>query len=130
LSYSNTNPDALLDQFSFDIVTTDGQWIPNEFLNINIGETSNINGPDSHLNFHLFPNPANESITLTVSQQTSSTLRIMIYDVLGNLLKVVETEKTKSHLQQKIDLYGLVPGSYVLLLTDGKSMGRQLFIKN
>lgn len=130
LSYTNTNPDALLDQFRFDIETVDGNWIPDEFLTINIGEITRVNEPGTDLNFQLFPNPSNGQITLTLNQSTSSQLSITIYDVIGNLLQTIAVEKTTPFFQQQIDLQNFPSGIYALYLTDGISSGRRIFLKS
>ncbi len=97
---------------------------------LDAGGTSGSSQPDSKLNFNLFPNPASNNITLALSQPTSSRLRIMIYDVIGNLHKEITMEKTAPFFQQQIDLHDLPAGSYLILLRDSNTIGRQLFIKH
>lgn len=128
LNYVNLNPNASTDQFRFDISTSDGGWVQDEFLNINIGEVLHSNEQGDVIFFELFPNPSSGNITLALNQNTAPQLRVMIFDIMGKVVLEIKMEKNSTYLQQQIDLETLPSGSYQLLLTDGKMLGRKIFI--
>lgn len=129
LSYVNINPNATTDQFRFDILTSNGGWVQDQFLNINISEVLHSKEPDDVLFFELFPNPSSGNITLALHQNTAPQLRVMVLDIMGKVVLENKMEKNSTYLQQQIDLQKLPTGSYQLLLTDGELLGRKIFVK-
>jgi subtilisin-like proprotein convertase family protein len=129
LSYTNTNPDAPQDQFRFDIETFDGNWIHNEFLDINIGEITGGHQLTASVDFEVFPNPTNGNISLILHQAAASPLEIIIFDLMGNRLREVHFEKPGTFSRFQMDVQSFPAGIYLLQLSDGVSFCSKRFIK-
>lgn len=77
------------------------------------------------INLHIFPNPANQTIQLTIpSELTNGT--ITIYDTYGNLLV---TEQQILQQTAIINLSILPSGFYVVQIQNGKNLARGSFMK-
>lgn len=129
LTYTHTDPNANIDQFRFNIETQDGGWIYDEFLDINIGMVNTFSLKKESLSFRLFPNPAEEFMTLELLQATDSDLDLKVYDVMGKIVKQLHIEKSNSFFQQKINTKDLPAGNYIVVLMDGHHIARALFSK-
>ncbi len=77
--------------------------------------------------FKLYPNPANQSVTIQfVAEETYSAMQMMVYDITG---KVVITQTVKDNLET-ININNLTSGMYlVTMVADGKVIGKQKLIK-
>ena len=77
--------------------------------------------------FKLYPNPANQSVTIQfVTEQAYSGMQMMVYDITG---KVVITQTVKDNLAT-ISINNLTSGMYlVTMVADGKVIGKQKLIK-
>ncbi len=62
------------------------------------------------LHYNLYPNPANDMITLTFNNSNESSLTLNIYTILGKLVKSIILEKN----QQKIQIEDLRIGVYLV----------------
>ena len=62
--------------------------------------------------FFMYPNPANDILTLTVEKATGKNIRVHIYDAIG---KIVKTAEAQQHIQL-ISTADLVPGFYMVEL--------------
>ena len=76
----------------------------------------------------LYPNPAREYVEVRVTAPNLNILGIEIYDVYGNVVRVVETMCTSS-LQTRINLSGLAAGMYWTRLNTDKGLITKKFIK-
>ena len=65
------------------------------------------------IGFLLYPNPAHDYVDVRVIAPGISILGVEVYDVYGNVVRIVETMYTSS-LQTRINLSGLVDGVYFL----------------
>ncbi|MEO1259796.1 MAG: reprolysin-like metallopeptidase [Bacteroidota bacterium] len=129
LRYANTNPDAISDQFRFNITTSEGGVIQDEFLNINIGPVNSLHETGTDLSFELFPNPSTGTMNLILDQETRAGLQLRIFDIAGKLLQDKKVEKQGSFLQYSINVHHFSAGSYYMILSDGQSVGRKRFVK-
>lgn len=77
------------------------------------------------LEFGLWPNPATDGITINYLPETHGNL--LIRDAMG---RVVLSEAYGSNAQRSIDLTGLAPGLYSVVITDSGDFGTRTFIKN
>jgi hypothetical protein len=77
--------------------------------------------------FKLYPNPANQSVTIQfVAEEAYSAMQMMVYDITG---KVVITQTVKDNLET-ININNLTSGMYlVTMVADGKVIGKQKLIK-
>jgi subtilisin-like proprotein convertase family protein len=129
LTYTTTNANATMDQFRFDIVTRDGGWIHDEFLNIDIGGVSSVGELRHDIAFELFPNPSKGDLTLIINQPTAAELTVIFYDMTGKAVHHLSIDKHEPYFLHQLELSYLPAGIYAVVLTDGKSVGQQRFIK-
>lgn len=64
-------------------------------------------------NLAIYPNPANQSATISFESVSGSNATIQIYSVLGELMDTYSTPVTSGNNQVNIDLSGLASGQYV-----------------
>ncbi len=77
----------------------------------------------------LYPNPANEEMTLEVSSEQNENINYFIYDSFGRLMMEKSNSVKKGVSQLKIDVSNLKTGVYMVRLSkDGTSEGR-MFMK-
>ena len=74
-------------------------------------------------NFSLYPNPANNFITIKTDFSTEKT--ISITDALGQIVKTITTSENNI----TIDLHGIAAGVYFIKMEDGFSSVTQKFVK-
>jgi|GEM_PF-3854155 len=92
------------------------------------GEPNAVLPAKSALQLELFPNPANDYVTIAVELQGQGEVRLT--DLLGKSLYVhVLTEAGKQHL--RFDAAGLSPGVYMVELSQasGRSLTKKLVIR-
>jgi hypothetical protein len=77
--------------------------------------------------FKLYPNPANQSVTVQfVTEEAYSAMQMMVYDITG---KVIITQTVKDNLET-ININNLTSGMYlVTMVADGKVIGKRKLIK-
>ncbi len=129
LSYTHTNADVLEDQFQFDIQTPDGSWISDQFLDIDVEPTTSVEQPTRLPGFDLFPNPANDYITVTVHEGTPSRLDMLIFAPTGKKLREMHVMHPGSFFQKQIDISDLPSGLYLMYLRTGDSYSIAKFVK-
>ncbi len=84
------------------------------------GDTTSIKNPNVLENLHIYPNPANNYIMVSVEKTTKATaLSISLVDVLGRIL--IEKEVAKS--ESKLNTSNLQPGIYFINIKEkGKTV--------
>ena len=78
-------------------------------------------------NLNIFPNPAQDKLSLESSITFTSKSSVRIIDLEGKVLSTTTTEKA---LMEGIDVRSLVPGMYLLELSDEQFIIRKPFVKN
>ncbi|SRX72677.1 T9SS type A sorting domain-containing protein [Aequorivita antarctica] len=76
-----------------------------------------------NMEFRLYPNPANEQITIELSDASSNYL-VEIFDVLGKKVYTSEIQKSKS-----IDVSALAPGTYLVKINSENNTSIARFVK-
>ncbi|MEI7801218.1 MAG: T9SS type A sorting domain-containing protein [Bacteroidota bacterium] len=77
----------------------------------------------------LYPNPANDEMTLEISSDLSEDINYFIYDAFGRLLMEKSSAVKKGISQLKVDVSNLQTGVYMIRLSkDGTSEGK-MFMK-
>jgi len=83
-----------------------------------------VNKVDLNNGFMVFPNPAQDKISVYLFTNTASD--IMMYDVLGNEVKQLQTNE----LQSEINVADLVSGVYLIkIVKDGKAFTQKVMIQ-
>jgi Secretion system C-terminal sorting domain/PKD domain len=67
----------------------------------------------------LYPNPAQSTISLQLTSDSTGTMRINIYDMLGNLVYTQQTDKSQSFYNSQIDVSKLAGGVYNMQVVIG-----------
>lgn len=95
-------------------------------------KTSSTEGPSRPIVFGLeapYPNPFLETVTIVYSLETSSNVRLEVFDLLGRRVQTV-TQSTQSAGRYETTVNGadLAPGMYIVRLTtdDGRSSARRI----
>ena len=70
----------------------------------------------------IHPNPANRTVSVSLSGGANSKVNVAIYDVLGKLVIERSTVLGSSELTLDVDLSKLVAGSYILRVSDDRGM--------
>ena len=87
-----------------------------------------IDDCQSKLSFDVFPNPAEDELIISWSNEvTGNNLNISIFDLMGRELK--NTNESPSSAWNKINIGQLPSGIYLLKVSDGKIAGTKRFIK-
>ncbi len=77
----------------------------------------------------LFPNPANEKITVEMQNDLKGKISITILNASGKIVKRTEMSKQANYLQQTILLHDIIPGYYVLEIKADNYSWSSSFIK-
>lgn len=72
---------------------------------INIEESEMLNGM-------VTPNPANDKILITISEEPTSSIQYQIYDLFGKILKIGKIDE----MQMEVNLSDLSEGAYFVML--------------
>jgi hypothetical protein len=84
---------------------------------------NNISSSDSNLS--LYPNPSSDIIYIDYKTQ-SKNATIVIYDVKGQIVKQIKFENQN---KQSVNISTFTSGLYLMVVTDGKNIDTQRFIK-
>lgn len=79
---------------------------------------------------HLSPNPANQELTVQFSAEEYRPATITILDQTGKILFSRMIEINEQENQIRLDLSHLLPGFYILNISDGISIVAKKFIRN
>lgn len=66
--------------------------------------------------FRLFPNPAKESLTVSLESESPGTYQISLYNVTGKMVKTISTNRQKTKMQ----VSGLSKGLYLITIRQGQ----------
>lgn len=80
---------------------------------MSLGQCQNPNGINQYVNnslFAIYPNPANDFITVEFRNPLNKETQIAIIDVLGHVVKQIRVQTTKTY----IDIGNLSSGAYVI----------------
>jgi hypothetical protein len=67
----------------------------------------------------LYPNPAQSTVSLQLTSDSTGTMRVSIYDMLGNLVYTQQTDKSQSFYSSQIDVSKLSGGVYNMQVVIG-----------
>jgi len=97
-----------------------------EFIKIPRADTTVVN----KAGFKLYPNPAENFVTVEISNPNGISQKLELIDMLGRTLYTKETESTKT-AKYTLDTTGYLPGVYLIRLGDDQNFGTKPFlIKN
>lgn len=70
--------------------------------------------------YELYPNPAQNSITLSLKTDNNALLHFSIYDAAGRLMHRQRNVTVEKQYKRSIDLAGYSSGNYLLHITDSQ----------
>lgn len=122
-SYSGTSLQA--DYTAGETVTisgTSGSFTVNQGFQQNPANTSAIKEQSILVNYALFPNPAQDVVTLTLTTKENLELKISLTNAVGqNIFADQDAEKINASYKREISLKTLASGVYFLNLFDNKN---------
>jgi hypothetical protein len=127
IDYGFVDDDPLpgLSYYRLRQVDTDGTWAFSRAVPVRFQSNVNSTGLD------LYPNPANESVTLGFDLSNESGVVWRIMDTSGRLVITGNTAGEKGRNRLNVPLTALDPGAYIMDLRDGAghSLGTARFVK-
>lgn len=79
---------------------------------------------------NLFPSTANNSININVSGELNKKVDIIIYDILGNVVKKIYAQEIKGNNPMEISVVNLQPGNYFVKISGSNFSETKRFTKN
>ncbi|WP_448519775.1 S8 family serine peptidase [Rhodoflexus sp.] len=77
----------------------------------------------------LYPNPANESIKVSLSERGNSTVEMRITDLTGKVVQTTRIQKRSFTIEQEFDLKALAAGVYFLQISSSEGQTVRSFVK-
>ena len=96
--------------------------------NINVTSDLSIDKSDQ-VQFSIFPNPTDETATLTISSDLEASCRIVITNQVGQTVKVIESESFLNN-ESLIDLSRYERGVYFITVYSGDASTTKRIVKN
>ncbi|MES2479769.1 MAG: T9SS type A sorting domain-containing protein [Bacteroidota bacterium] len=122
-SYSGTTLQA--DYTTGEAVTisgSSGTFSVHQGFQQNDANPSGIKGQNVMVNYTLFPNPAQDLVTLSLTVQNSIELKISLANSIGQVISADQkAEKINASYKREISLNALASGIYFVNLFDNKN---------
>jgi len=84
------------------------------------GEASSVSNSMAEDNFRVYPNPVKDNITFELKTEPSATALISLHSITGQRVFAAELKADQQgYIQEKLDLNGIKPGSYILRFDSG-----------
>jgi len=98
----------------------------NTMVYVNVVLPTGITESPKNESFLIYPNPAQENITITTSSQQKQTL-VSIYNMQGQQMKSITFNNQNS---MQLDVRALARGMYIVKLKSDNGVGVRKFVKN
>jgi hypothetical protein len=121
--FEDSSPDAMEGSVYYRIRETDLNDRVFYSAIVHLGNTRNNKG------VLLYPNPANDIITVSAFQSQNGPVEIRIYDAAGKIVKRISWEQEAGAYARTISLTGLSKGVYSIELNDRLSKKRSRLVK-
>lgn len=128
ITYTNTNPDAVYDFFTFVVEDGTGGWLGTPRMNIVIDEnaTTGTGEIDFAEGILVAPNPASNRLNVSFTAPLTNDGQLAIADVQGRTLA---QQKLASGTQRlELDLSSLTNGVYFLAVNNGEGVFTKKFV--
>jgi len=128
--YTDFNPPPGLLYYQVEVINPHPCSSANEASirsNVITGNAVGINELSNELNFTVYPNPANNELTLKFGNEINKILTFTIYDAIGAAVKTISIQQN----QQQVDVSALSSGFYIVELksTHGSSVQKLMIEK-
>ncbi len=126
LTYTNTDPNAPNDFFTFIVEDGTGGWLGTPQFNIKLDDDA-IDGTDETFaqQIKVFPNPASDLLRVVLPAPTSGESAVRILDVQGRLLLAQTLEVGQAAFE--VEVAGLSDGMYFLEIKTPAAVGVKKF---
>lgn len=126
-NYTSSNANSNLPISVFDMANTIEPFNGNHigFIEITLTNVLSVDNPDAIESVKIFPNPAQDYITITNSRNVDT---VEIYNILGKLVKRIKTSQENT---LELDLTNLNNGMYLVKITDinANTKSQKLIVK-
>ena len=128
IAYTNTNPDAVYDFFTFTVTDGHGGLLGTPKFNIVIDEdaVTGVNDLERENKMTLFPNPATDKLRVRFSLPISSDATLLVSDVQGRILGQQNVQQNADLLE--IDINSLSDGIYFMTVKSGDGVMTERFV--
>lgn len=128
LTYTNTNPDAVYDFFTYVVEDGTEGWLGTPRVSIVIDENAVTSAREIQAanGMFLFPNPAKDYLMVNFYQPVEEGSTAAIHDLSGRLVAQHKLKPTQQQLQ--LDMKELAPGIYFLSLRSANGVFTEKFI--
>ena len=120
----NINLNTLIGQpsvmFAFEDISDWGEWIYLDNININSNVTTSIATENSAAGIDVYPNPAGNSFTLTMSG-LSGNAQYIIFDMSGKAVKAGTINAASGSYKEEISVADLSNGMYFVKVSDAEN---------
>ncbi len=115
---------------TLSFITSDTTEMRDSILNLFGAPTNILNNNSFISNFNIYPNPANETISINADLLVTSDLEIRVLDITGKLLiEVAEEKNVTGNYSKQLSTSSLPEGIYFIkLITNGKSLMKKVTI--
>ena len=90
------------------------------------GVTTSINEKEEIINFHYYPNPANEVFKINYSFKNKSNWTVELYNLIGEKILKEKIISESLHGEHSINTQDLPNGTYLVRLVDGYLQNSQI----
>jgi len=116
-----------LGEYTFQLTVTDSHGATAQ-ATVNVSVMSDLRTSSTSA-LLLYPNPAQSTINLQLTSDSTGTMRINIFDMLGKLSMTQQTEKQQPYFNSPINISQLASGVYVMQVIIGNKKMTAKFIK-
>jgi hypothetical protein len=112
--------------FAFENISDWAEWLYLDNINITANTTTGIGVNNAFADVSVYPNPAHNSISVSVTENVNS---VSVVDIIGQ--QVVAQQKLSGAQVQNIDITNLAPGIYFMKISSTDNQTKIIrFIKN
>jgi len=126
-----TTDEMLLVYFGYTLYFPGDENITQEETPNNVGiDDATADGVVKNMQWYdMYPNPADEQITLAGYMPNAAGLDIKITDMNGRTVYTVNKNANMGHFKYSIPVDALTSGSYIIQMSDGKSVRSKTMVK-
>lgn len=128
ITYTNTNPDAVYDFFTFVVEDGTGGWLGTPKVNIVVDENAVVSAKEIKREnaIFLFPNPANQRLTVNLREPLEGEGLLTVTDLSGRMS--LKQNLGNAQQQAQLDLGDFAPGIYFLSVHTASGIFTEKFI--
>jgi len=122
-----SNADAVQSVDTDNIFQRDDLAFISEAITCYPGTTSSVDVVSNELSFELYPNPADNQLSITANSKGKGAVQLEVYNTMGQM---VLTKLMGTGAQYQIDIAQLEAGVYVAVIRNEGGSSQKQFVKN